>query len=105
MKNIIRTLGLAGLLALSSGCKDSREYAIDEPSVDNNGKTVLISGYTDGKQVSFYIPTNKYSEERFSTWRNYPSAGKTREYMTVTEGIFGTNAVLHKPYTPYYSGY
>ena len=51
MKNLVRTLSLATLLAISNGCKEPREFVIEDPNVKNTGDIVIISGYIDRKQT------------------------------------------------------
>lgn len=100
MKNIVRTLGLAALLALSNGCKEQREFVIEEPTVEQIGETVSITGYLNRKQTNFVVPSKEFTKGAYSTWRDYPSAGRTKPYIEVKDDFFNPDVKLWEPYMP-----
>ena len=106
MKNIVktlRTLGLAGLIALSSGCKEPKEFVLEEPSLRDMGGSAYVDGYVDRKYTNIVVaPLYNLTFDSFSTWRNYPSAGRTKPYAEVKEDFLGISHVkLCKPYQPF----
>lgn len=99
MKKTIQKLGLVGLLGLAlAGCKEPREYIVEKPEIDNGPHTLVVKGYVDRKEVKFSKLYNwDFFEVDESTWRDYPSAGRTEPYAVVKEDSFGTHVTLHTP--------